>query len=203
MSQDVIWDHFQNEGVAAFSGARPRLEFLIRRLRRNERVLNIGVGSGDLEALVVRKGIEVWALDPSERAIAQLRERLGLGEHARVGYGQKMPFPDENFDALIMTEVLEHLEDVVRENSLLEAARVLKSEAVSSVRYRRASGSKRIRKSFVRNVNTIFTDGATRRVSTSIQCVRYLNAIFVWKPWRSASSTNGNPLDQDVSRLAL
>lgn len=126
MSQDAIWDHFQNEGVASFSGAAPRLEFLVRRLRPGERALNIGVGSGDLEALALRKGVEIWALDPSERAIARLEERLGLSGRVHVGYSQSMPFRDGQFETVIMTEVLEHLDDGVREKTLAEVHRVLK-----------------------------------------------------------------------------
>jgi SAM-dependent methyltransferase len=124
MSQDIIWDHFQNEGVASFSGATPRLEYLVRRLEAGERVLNIGVGSGELEALAQRKGIEIWALDPGERAIGRLRGLLG--DRAQVGYSQQMPFPDGHFDAVVMTEVLEHLDPEVRTRSLAEVRRVLK-----------------------------------------------------------------------------
>ena len=126
MSQDLIWDHFQNEGVAAFSGASPRLEFLIRQVRQGERVLNVGVGSGELEALAQRKGIDIWALDPGERAVERVRKLLSLGDQAQVGYSQDMPFPGNHFDAVIMTEVLEHLDDGVRERSLVEVHRVLK-----------------------------------------------------------------------------
>ena len=126
MGQNLIWDHFQNEGVAAFSGASPRLEFLVRQLRRGERVLNVGVGSGELEALARRKGVDIWALDPGERAIEKIRSLLSLGDRAQTGYSQRMPFRDDHFDAVIMTEVLEHLEDDVREQSLAEAHRVIK-----------------------------------------------------------------------------
>jgi SAM-dependent methyltransferase len=125
-NQDVIWDHFQNEGVDAFSRADPRLEFLVRRLAPGEQALNIGVGSGLLETLAARKGVEIWALDPSERAIDKLRARLGLGERAQVGYSQDLPFPSDRFDAVVMSEVLEHLEDSIRVKSLAEVCRVLK-----------------------------------------------------------------------------
>lgn len=127
MNQDLIWDHFQNEGVASFHGATPRLEFLVRQLRRGERVLNIGVGSGQLEMLAERKGVEIWALDPGERAIERLRGLLSLGERAQRGYSQQIPFPDGHFGAVIMTEVLEHLDDDVRGRSLIEVRRVLKA----------------------------------------------------------------------------
>src|SRR5438309_1433411 len=120
MNQDVIWDYFQNEGVEAFRQASPRLEFLLRQLRRADRTLNIGVGSGAFEQMAGRNGIEIWALDPSERAVEKLRCDLGLGERARVGYSQALPFPNDYFDAVVMSEVLEHLEKEVRETSLVE-----------------------------------------------------------------------------------
>ena len=126
MGQDVIWDHFQNEGIGSFAGAGPRLEYLVRHLRAGERALNIGVGSGALEALALEKGIEIWSLDPSDRAIGGLRERLALGDRARVGYCEAMPFEDGQFDTVVMTEVLEHLDSDVREKTLLEVHRVLK-----------------------------------------------------------------------------
>jgi len=125
-NQDVIWDHFQNEGVAAFERSNPRLEFIARRLQRGERALNIGVGSAVLERLAERKGVEIWALDPSARAIERLRGELMLGERAQVGYSQELPFPDRHFDTVVMSEVLEHLEEEVRQATLVEVHRVLK-----------------------------------------------------------------------------
>lgn len=126
MNQDVIWDYFQNEGVDAFRLASPRLRFLVNRLQPRESVLNIGVGSGTLEMLAARKGVEIWSLDPSERAVENLRNELGASERAKVGYSQRIPFPDEQFDVVVMSEVIEHLEPKVRDASLLEVRRVLR-----------------------------------------------------------------------------
>jgi ubiquinone/menaquinone biosynthesis C-methylase UbiE len=70
--------------------------------------------------------VQIWALDPSERAIASLRERLGIGECAQAGYSQRMPFPDKHFDVVVMSEVLEHLDDQVRNETLAEVHRVLR-----------------------------------------------------------------------------
>ena len=127
MNQDAIWDHFQNEGLDAFSQANPRLEYLVRQLQAGERALNIGVGSGVLERLAAAKGVEIWALDPSQRTIDKLRQNLPIGEQAQVGYSQDMPFPSDHFDAVIMTEVLEHLEAGIRERTLAEVHRVLRA----------------------------------------------------------------------------
>jgi SAM-dependent methyltransferase len=126
MNQDVIWDHFQNEGIAAFERSSPRIEYIVRRLRRGERALNIGVGSGILERLASEKGVEVWALDPSVRAIDKLRGSLPIGERAQVGYSQQLPFPDDHFDTVVMSEVLEHLDEDVRKKTIVEVGRVLK-----------------------------------------------------------------------------
>ena len=126
MNQDVIWDHFQNEGVDSFRHADPRLEYLARQLKPGERALNIGVGSGALERMAAAKGVEIWALDPSPRTIEKLRASLDLGERAQSGYSQEMPFPDGHFDALIMSEVLEHLEPEIFDRTLAEVHRVLK-----------------------------------------------------------------------------
>ncbi len=126
MSQDAIWDHFQNEGVVNFDGARPRLEFISRMLRQGERALNIGVGSGALEELAIGKGVEIWSLDPSQRAIDRLRERLPVADRARVGYSQDPPFPADQFDVVVMTEVLEHLDETTRDATLEQVRRILR-----------------------------------------------------------------------------
>ena len=126
VNQDLIWDHFQNDGVESFAGARPRLEFIVRQIRRGDRALNVGVGSGELEALALGRGIEIWSLDPNARAIESLRSRLGVGDRAQQGYGQQMPFPDDHFDAVVMSEVLEHLDAEIREQTLVEVRRVLR-----------------------------------------------------------------------------
>ena len=102
VGQEKIWEHFQNEGLESFSQSRGRLEFLVRYLSSATRVLNIGVGNGVLESLAVIKGVDIWSLDPSERSIERLRQLLGVGEKAQVGYSQAMPFADSHFDAVVM-----------------------------------------------------------------------------------------------------
>lgn len=125
--QQKIWDHFQSEGVESFSQSQGRLEFLVRRLRPSTRVLNIGVGNGLLEAMAARKGVDIWSLDPSDRAIANLRRVLNIGESAQVGFCQSMPFPDGHFDVVVMSEVLEHLDEEILRATLTEVRRVLRA----------------------------------------------------------------------------
>ena len=125
MNQDAIWDYFQHEGVASFDGSKARLSYLVKKIAPGTRVLNIGVGSGIFEKLGLSRGIDIHCIDPSKRTIDSLRRRLGIGEKARVGYSQEIPFGDHYFDGVVMSEVLEHLTDDVLERTIVEVHRVL------------------------------------------------------------------------------
>lgn len=126
LDQKRIWDFYQNEGVSSFDQAAGRLSYLVRVLTAGSRVLNIGVGNGALEEFAYRKGVEIWSLDPSEQAIDRLKLKLPLGDRAVAGLSQAMPFPDEHFDAVVMSEVLEHLEPDVFSTTVIQVVRVLK-----------------------------------------------------------------------------
>lgn len=126
MSQDRIWEAYQNEPGLQAMGCRDggRIRFIAKRIRPPCHVLNIGVGLGNLERVLLDKGVDVYSLDPSETSIERLKS--DLGDRARVGYSQEIPFPDGTFDRVVMTEVLEHLSEDVFEATLGEVARVLK-----------------------------------------------------------------------------
>ena len=128
MEQEKIWDYFQGERVDSFDGNATRLDFMAKRLRTtDQRVLNIGVGNGYLEKVVrYQKRVEIYSLDPGEAAIESLREKLGMdGDHAKVGYSQSMPFANGTFDVVVMSEVIEHLDDAIISATFGEIARVL------------------------------------------------------------------------------
>lgn len=128
MDQTRIWDHFQNNDEIgdAFINALPRYVFLARQIKSGMTILNIGVGRGGLESILVEKMVVVNCLDPSAETIDRLRKQYDLGERAQVGFSQSMPFQDGEFDVVIMSEVLEHLTDDVLHSTLLEVRRVLK-----------------------------------------------------------------------------
>ncbi len=138
MQQEKIWDYFQNEGLrhGAFIGSNQRL--IIRRLKPGQTVLNIGIGSGTLERLAASHKVNIHVLDPNERSIARLRAELELGDRAKVGVAQSIPFDDDTFDTVVMSEVLEHLDYETVLTALKEVMRVLRPGGLlwASVPYR-------------------------------------------------------------------
>jgi len=124
--QRRIWDYFQNEGADSFRWARPRLAYLAGLLPSGADVLDIGVGDGTFERLAAARGLNVHVLDPDPKAIERARIELGLGDRARTGFGQTLPWPDGSFDAVVVSEVLEHLDDTTLRATLGEVQRVLR-----------------------------------------------------------------------------
>ena len=113
MTQEKIWDYFQVQAVDNFDDAIPRLDFLFRRILKLSsgqrlRILNIGAGNGWLERRCRSHGFETHALDPSKATIEKL---VSEGIAAKVGSIDDLPYPDDHFDAVFCSEVLEHLDD--------------------------------------------------------------------------------------------
>lgn len=125
LAQDRLWAfHEQDQGTWQALSA-PRLKYLAHRCTPVTRVLNVGVGSGQTERYLLRRGCLTYALDPCPATIERLRQTLALGDRAQVGYGQAMPFSAGRFETVILSEVLEHLAPQVGEATLDEASRVL------------------------------------------------------------------------------
>jgi SAM-dependent methyltransferase len=89
-------------------------------------VLNGGAGQGTLSRKLVELGFEVTSTDVSPAAVETLRERApGRILEADL---TALPFAEESFDAAVLGEVLEHIED--DRAALAEVARVLRAEGV-------------------------------------------------------------------------
>jgi SAM-dependent methyltransferase len=89
-------------------------------------VLDAGAGQGSLSAKLASLGFEVTSTDSSPAAVSVLRERV-TGDVVEADV-TSLPFADESFDAAVLGEVLEHVEDDRR--ALAEVARVLRPGGV-------------------------------------------------------------------------
>lgn len=140
MKQEKIWDYFQNEGEEHFWGSRGRQKFIIKRIlnlsknkgNKTPKVLDIGVGDGFFELFANRNGLDIYALDPNERSIAGIKKMLSninnIDNKFVVGYGQKIPFPDNYFDFVVISEVIEHLDTDILLKTLKEIRRILNNK---------------------------------------------------------------------------
>ena len=95
------------------------------RPRAGEKILDVGAGNGEKAAKVleVSGGAEIYAVDPSEKKIAEAK-RTHPEVKSSVAGAEKLPFDDSYFDKAYSTMALHHFADL--DLSLTEVARVLK-----------------------------------------------------------------------------
>lgn len=123
-----MWSHF-HKTPEIFAGQENRHGFLIRRIRgllgaAKPALLNIGAGNGHFE-LTARGSFpcNVISVDPDEGIMSALRQ---AGIDARPGAIESLPVESAAVDAVVATEVLEHLYPEAMEAGLREIKRVLK-----------------------------------------------------------------------------
>jgi ubiquinone/menaquinone biosynthesis C-methylase UbiE len=109
-------------------------ETLVRlaRLEPGQSVLDIGCGTGSL-AIAAKRRVgplgRVHGIDASPEMIARARKKArkaGVDVTFTNGVVERLPLPDERFDAVLSTLMLHHLPRAAREQCVREIRRVLK-----------------------------------------------------------------------------
>ena len=126
--QNRIWRHYQNIHPESFKNAEPRMDYIIRQILKKSCskkpcVLNIGAGSGYLENRLRQLGTDIHTMDPDEMTVRRLSEN---GFKSHWGYIEQMPFDGGQFDFVIASEVLEHLNKHQFNQGLKEVFRMMK-----------------------------------------------------------------------------
>ena len=121
-----------------YHSERRRLETLLRSLPLAEgtRVLDVGCGSGWFASECAQAGARVWALDLSRKGVEEARDRYPAAGLFHLGDIYRLGFAVASFDIVLLSEVLEHLEDL--DGALSEVSRVLRpgGQLLVSVPYR-------------------------------------------------------------------
>lgn len=82
----------------------------VDRLPVEGRVLDVGAGTGDQVAELVRLGYDAIGLEPNAQAVAIA---LSRGRPVHHGTAEAPPFEDASFDTVILSQVMEHLVDPI------------------------------------------------------------------------------------------
>ena len=101
---------------------------VLRRADINERprVLDVGSGGGFLAETLTDAGYTVIGIDPQMAAVRTASEHVNAS-FARA-MGESLPFADGSFDAVVCSEVLEHVQDPAA--VIAEVSRVLRPGGV-------------------------------------------------------------------------
>lgn len=132
----IRWARFYDPCVTlCLLGQRARLRrrtVALARLRRGERVLEVGCGTGDV-ALAARARLGatgvVYGIDPAPEMIAMARTkaaRAGVQVDFQRGRIEALAFAPASMDVVLSSLMMHHLPDDLQQQGLAEIARVLK-----------------------------------------------------------------------------
>jgi 2-polyprenyl-3-methyl-5-hydroxy-6-metoxy-1,4-benzoquinol methylase len=117
---DGVWTTRLKEFSFAKQAGRALIVAIDHLLPAGTRVLDFGAGFGDLAGLLLERGVRVAGHDPSPAARAALATRFG----AHPGFaGTLGPDDRQQFDLVVMAEVIEHVLDDEFEATLARVAR--------------------------------------------------------------------------------
>jgi 2-polyprenyl-6-hydroxyphenyl methylase/3-demethylubiquinone-9 3-methyltransferase len=126
------WHQGDVHAIALLRAETPtRLAYIRETLAREgvkpgARILDVGCGGGLIANPLAADGCRVVGVDRSASSLDAARTHVPAGADARyaVADALKLPEPDASFDAVLMMDLLEHLDEPAR--AVVEAARVLK-----------------------------------------------------------------------------
>lgn len=103
-------------------------------IQAGEKVLDVGCGTGSLAILAKQKSgreAEIYGTDAAPEMIERARQKAHIANvdvDFRTGLAEEIQFPDETFDIVMNSLMMHHLPYQLREKSLKEIYRVLKTD---------------------------------------------------------------------------
>jgi ubiquinone/menaquinone biosynthesis C-methylase UbiE len=99
-------------------------------VKKGDKILDIGIGTGRLAKLLANKGAIVEGVDVSQGMMKEAKKKM---KRMRVNFkvadvGKKVPYPDNTFDYVICIRVLKYIS--TWKKTISEISRVLKKDGV-------------------------------------------------------------------------
>lgn len=88
--------------------------FFVDNVNEDDTVLDIGCGNGALTYDVAKKAGQVVGIDLNEKSISLARQRYSRGNIGYICGNVLNDLPDERFDVVILSNVLEHIDERVK-----------------------------------------------------------------------------------------
>ncbi len=120
---DELADSYSDNAVSFIRNKR--LGLINKNIRQEDKVLEIGCGSGNILKFINSKNI--YGLDISPKMIEFCKKTMPTGDFT-IGDAENLPYKDDFFDKVIISEVLYYLPDL--EKAIKEANRVLKKDGL-------------------------------------------------------------------------
>lgn len=117
------WDQIR---AGFFSETVREKAFAVAGVQPGTTAVDVGAGSGYITEGLIGKGVQVIAVDQSDRMLAEMREKFAgvEGVQYRVGAAERLPVPDGTVDYAFANMCLHHVE--VPLQAIKDMARTLK-----------------------------------------------------------------------------
>jgi ubiquinone/menaquinone biosynthesis C-methylase UbiE len=104
----------------------PEMKFFEKYFKDNDRILDLGCGSGRLYKFITEKNVHYTGLDNNNDLLIIAKKNNLKGEF-KYGDQLSIPFKDETFDCIFNIASFHHIpSDILRKRALYEMLRVLK-----------------------------------------------------------------------------
>ncbi len=92
----------------------PAVDWIFEGLPAEPAVLDLGAGTGKLTRALAGRAGQLFAVDPSEQMLRQLRAALP-GVRAEIGTAERIPLPDSSLDLVVAAQAWHWVDPVVAE----------------------------------------------------------------------------------------
>jgi ubiquinone/menaquinone biosynthesis C-methylase UbiE len=125
-----FWDSKFDFNYAKNPMEQWRIDFIKKMIKDDQKILNLGVGRGELEKkLIINGNIDYTGTDITSRTIQRLKQQFPAFKFKKENL-KKLTFKSNSFDLIILTEVLEHIIPSETFIILSEIFRVLKKSGM-------------------------------------------------------------------------